>query len=203
MRHKWKATGQPAARLYLRPEGASAVEGEMRVRFVHSPRRSRWHIPPREDQSDTHILFQFLTTTQTALLHRFCWLLLFECIFGPCLFHGVSLDWVWASPTSCTETMIWAHMRVPRSTPPPAFIGPKVGAFVAPTRAKSLPFVSLCVFACLPVCESLLNTLLFLISVFPFCLSVCPHPPLPPFRLCRLNLLLTMPAESWSAPIYI
>lgn len=72
--------------------------------------------------------------------------------------------------------------------PPPAFIGPKVGAFVSPTRAKSPPFVSLCVFACLPVCESLLNTLLFLISVFPFCLSVCP--PCPPFPVQTVQIEL-------------
>lgn len=62
-------------------------------------------------------------------------------------------------------------------------------------------FPSLFSFAGLPAHESLYNRLYFFIFIF---LSVSQYRCRSSRScLCRVNLLLTMPAESWSAPIYI
>ena len=90
--------------------------------------------------------------------------------------------------------------------PPPSssfhgYIGAKVLCLLPPLKPNLFlcPCVLFC-FACLCVCESLLNTLLYSIYA-----SLCPSVWLSPslFILCRLNLLVTMLVESWSAPIYM
>lgn len=65
----------------------------------------------------------------------------------------------------------------------------------------SCPFFPIFSFAVPPAHESLSNRLYFFIFIF---LSVSPYRScLSRSCLCRLNLLLPMPAECWSAPIYI
>lgn len=69
------------------------------------------------------------------------------------------------------------------------------------SRSVSLSFFPLFSFAGPPAHESLSNRLYFFIFIF---LSVSPYRSRSSHScLCRLNLLLPMPAECWSAPIYI
>lgn len=68
-------------------------------------------------------------------------------------------------------------------------------------RSVSLSFFPLFAFAGPPAHESLSNRLYFFIFIL---LSVSPYRSRSSRScLCRLNLLLPMPAECWSAPIYI